>query len=225
MSLGTSRITESLNRWLNKLEPQFGLKRPDQVKEAPNQGERVPPGQFLSKKFPVLTYGSAPKVDLETWTFKVFGVVNQEITLDWQQFTELDWQVIGADFHCVTQWSALDQTWEGVPAATLLDLAGVKPEARFVMAHCFGKYTTNLPLDLALEEGFLAHRQNGAELGRDHGWPLRLVVPSRYGWKSAKWVNGLELMLEDAPGFWEQRGYNNNADPWKEERFWPELTR
>ena len=99
MSLGTSRITESLNRWLNKLEPQFGLKRPDQVKEAPNQGERVPPGQFLSKKFPVLTYGSAPKVDLETWTFKVFGVVNQEITLDWQQFTELDWQVIGADFH------------------------------------------------------------------------------------------------------------------------------
>ncbi len=154
---------------------------------------------------------------MNTWTFKVFGVVNQEVTLDWQQFTELDWQVIGADFHCVTQWSALDQTWEGVPAATLLDLAGVKPEAKFVMAHCFGKYTTNLPLDLALEEGFLAHRHNGAELGKDHGWPLRLVVPSRYGWKSAKWVNGLELMLEDAPGFWEQRGYNNNADPWKEE--------
>ena len=225
MSAGTSGITESLNRWLNKLEPQFGLKRPDQVKEAPNQGERVPPGQFLSKKFPVLTYGSPPKVDMDTWTFKVFGVVNQEVTLDWQQFTELDWQALDADFHCVTQWSALDQTWEGVPAATLLDLAGVKPEAKFVMAHCFGKYTTNLPLDLALEEGFLAHRHNGAELGKDHGWPLRLVVPSRYGWKSAKWVNGLELMLEDAPGFWEQRGYNNNADPWKEERFWPELTR
>ena len=197
-------------------EPQFGLKRPDQVKEAPNypnEKERVPPGQFLSKKFPVLTYGSRPQVDLNTWTFRVFGVVNREVTLDWRQFTELDWVTLNADFHCVTQWSALDQTWEGVPAATLLELAGVKAEARYVMAHCFGGYSTNLPLDMVLEEGFLAHRHNGAELGKDHGWPLRLIVPSRYAWKSAKWINGLELMLEDAPGFWEQRGYNNNADP------------
>ena len=92
------------------------------------------------------------------------------------------------------------------------------------MAHCFGDYTTNVPLEIALSEGLLAHKQNGAEIGKDHGWPLRLIIPSRYGWKSAKWVNGIELMAEDAPGFWEQRGYNNNGDPWQEERFWPELT-
>ena len=207
------------------MEPQFGLKRPDQVKEAPDQGERVPPGQFLSKRFPVLTYGSRPEVDIGLWTFRVFGVVDHEVTLTWKQFTELDWVGLTADFHCVTQWSALDQSWEGVRAATVLDLAGVRPQAKFVMAHCFGGYTTNLPLDMVLEEGFLAHKHNGAELGKDHGWPLRLIVPSRYAWKSAKWVNGLELMTEDAPGFWEERGYNNNADPWKEERFWPELTR
>ncbi len=225
MSAGASRIAESLNRWLNKLEPQFGLKRPDQVKEAPDQGERVPPGQFLSKKFPVLTYGSTPKVDLATWTLRVYGVVEREITLDWSQFVDLDWVVLNADFHCVTQWSALDNTWEGVPFSTLVELAGVKPQARFVLAHCYGGYSANLPLDLALAEGFLAHRHNGSELGKDHGWPLRLVVPSRYAWKSAKWVNGIELLTEDSPGFWEQRGYNNNADPWKEERFWPELTR
>lgn len=220
-----SRLTQSLNRWLSKLEPQFGLKRPDQVKPAPPQGERVPPGQFLSNKFPVLTYGSAPKVNLDTWQLRVYGLVAREITLDWQQFLALDWITLNADFHCVTQWSALDNAWEGVPFADLMTLAGPLPTANFVLAHCYGGYTTNVPLDLLMAEGFLAHRRNGQELGRDHGWPLRLIVPSRYAWKSAKWLNGIELLAEDAPGFWEQRGYNNNADPWKEERFWPELTR
>lgn len=208
-------------------EPQYGLKRPDQVKPAPDQGkgERVPPGQFVSQKFPVLTYGSSPKIDLKTWKLRVFGLVDQKIELDWEQFTHLDWVAVTADFHCVTQWSALDNAWEGVPLSALVALARPKPEARFVMAHCYGGYTTNLPLDASLEEGLLAHKHNGAELGRDHGWPVRLIVPSRYGWKSAKWVNGIELMAEDAPGFWEQRGYSNNADPWKEERFWPELNK
>ena len=209
------------------MQPEFGLKRPDQVKTAPAQGkgDRVPPGQFLSKKFPVLTYGSTPQVNLQTWKIRIFGLVEREITLDWQQFTDLDWVTITADFHCVTQWSSLDNTWEGVQVADLVSLAGAKPEANFIMAHCFGGYTTNLPLDLVLEEGLVVHRQNGEELGLDHGWPTRLIVPSRYAWKSAKWVNGIELMAADAPGFWEQRGYNNNADPWKEERFWPELSR
>jgi DMSO/TMAO reductase YedYZ molybdopterin-dependent catalytic subunit len=205
--------------------PEFGLKRPDQVKSAPPAGERVPPGQFVAKTFPVLTYGDTPEIDLATWQIRVWGLVEREITLDWRQFCDLPWVTIGADFHCVTQWSALDQTWEGVPVAALLEQAGIKPEAGYILAHCFGDYTTNLPLDLTLSEGLLAHRQNGAEIGKDHGWPLRLVIPSRYGWKSAKWVNGIELMAEDAPGFWEQRGYNNNADPWQEERFWPELTK
>ena len=207
------------------MEPQYGLKRPDQVKIAPQVGERVPPGQYLSKKFPVLTYGSKPKIDLASWQIRVFGLVEQEIELDWQEFTGLEWVTITADFHCVTQWSSLDNTWEGVPLASLIAPARPLPMARFVMAHCFGGYTTNLPIEVAMEEGLLAHRQNGQELGQDHGWPVRLIIPSRYGWKSAKWLNGIELLAEDAPGFWEQRGYNNNADPWKEERFWPELTR
>jgi len=209
------------------LEPQFGLKRPDQVKIAPDQGkgDRVPPGQFLSNKFPVLTYGSSPEVDLKTWKIRLFGLVEQEIELDWEQFTSLEWVGMTADFHCVTQWSSLDNVWEGVLFSGLVAAAKPKPEAQFVMAHCYGDYSTNLPLDVAMEEGILAHKQNGEEISKDHGWPLRLIVPSRYAWKSAKWVNGIELMAEDAPGFWEQRGYNNNADPWKEERFWPELTK
>jgi len=202
------------------------LKRPDQLKDAPDQGmgDRVPPGQFLSNKFPVLTYGSTPKVDLDTWKFRVFGLVEQEVKLTWDQFTKLTWTTVTADFHCVTQWSSLDNTWEGVTFPDLMTLAQPKPEAKFVMAHCFGGYTTNLPLEVAMEEGLLAHKQDGEPLGEGHGWPLRLIIPSRYGWKSAKWLNGIELIAEDAPGFWEQRGYNNNADPWKEERFWPELT-
>ena len=205
--------------------PEFGLKRPDQVKFAPPAGERVPPGQFVAKTFPVLTYGETPEIDLATWRIRVWGLVEQEVILDWPQFRNLPGITLDADFHCVTQWSALDQTWEGIPVSALLETAGTLPAARYIMAHCFGDYTTNLPLDLALAEGLLAYRQNGAELGKDHGWPLRLVIPSRYGWKSAKWVNGIELLAADAPGFWEQRGYHNNADPWQEERFWPELTR
>ena len=202
------------------------MKRPDQIKEAPDQGmgDRVPPGQFLSNKFPVLTYGSTPKVSLDTWKFRVFGLVEQEVKLTWDQFTKLTWTTVTADFHCVTQWSSLDNTWEGVTFPELMALAQPKPEAKFVMAHCFGGYTTNLPLEVAMEDGLLAHKQDGEPLGEGHGWPLRLILPSRYGWKSAKWLNGIELIAEDAPGFWEQRGYNNNADPWKEERFWPELT-
>ena len=203
------------------------MKRPDRVKTAPDQGygERVPPGQFVTNKFPVLTYGPEPKIDIKTWRMRVFGLVDREVSLDWQQFAALPWQTVEADFHCVTQWSALEQTWEGVWLSDLVELAGVSADSNFVMAHCFGGYSTNLPLDIALEEGLLVHKQDGKPLGKSHGWPLRLVVPSLYGWKSAKWVNGIELMAEDAPGFWELRGYHNNGDPWKEERFWPELTR
>ena len=203
------------------------MKRPDQIKNAPDLGpeSRVPPGQFLTNKFPVLTYGPTPKVKLETWKFKVFGLVEQPLELNWEGFNQLPWTAITADFHCVTQWSALDNTWEGVRLDHLLSLAKPLAQANFVMAHCEGGYTTNLPLDLSLDEGFLAHKQDGKPLEKGHGWPLRLIIPSRYGWKSAKWLNGIELMAEDKPGFWEERGYNNNADPWKEERFWPELTK
>ena len=203
------------------------MKRPDQIKQAPDQGqgERVPPGQFVSRKFPVLTYGPTPVIDLDKWRLRVFGLVENELEFGWDQFLELPWSKVEADFHCVTQWSALDNTWEGVLFSELVSQAMPAPEAKFLMAHCYGDYTTNISLEAVLESGgLLAHKRDGEELPPDHGWPLRLVVPSRYGWKSAKWLNGIEFMAEDKPGFWELRGYNNNADPWKEERFWPELT-
>ena len=203
------------------------MKRPDQIRKGPDQGlgGRVPPGQFVSRKFPVLTYGSNPQVDLDRWRLRVFGLVEEELEFDWDQFEELPWSRVEADFHCVTQWSALDNAWEGVLFSELVSRAKPKPEAKFVMAHCYGDYTTNLSLEAVMESaGILAHKRDGEELSPDHGWPLRLVVPGRYGWKSAKWLNGIEFMAEDRPGFWELRGYNNNADPWKEERFWPELT-
>ncbi len=203
------------------------MKRPDQIKGAADQGygERVPPGQFVTNKFPVLTYGPTPKIDLESWRLRIFGEVEDEVELTWDQFTSLPWSHIESDFHCVTQWSALDNTWEGVLVEDVLKLATPKPEILYVMAHCYGDYTTNLPLAVVLEEkAILAHKRDGRELEREHGWPLRLVVPKRYGWKSAKWINGLELIGKDRPGFWETRGYNSNADPWKEERFWDELS-
>ena len=137
------------------------MKRPDQVKTAPDQsmGDRVPPGQFLTEKFPVLTYGPEPKIDIDTWQIRVFGLVERDITLNWEEFSNLKWTTTLADFHCVTQWSKLDNTWEGVNFNDLVTAAGPKPEAKFVMAHCYGGYSTNLPLDLAMDEGILAHKQ------------------------------------------------------------------
>ena len=202
------------------------MKRPEQVKGAPDQGrgDKVPPGQFVTEKFPVLTYGATPKIDLSSWQLRIFGLVEQELTLNWAEFKALPWSTVEADFHCVTQWSALDNRWEGVLFSELMELVKPKPEAEYIMAHCYGGYTTNIPAEAALEgNGILAHRRDGVELPVDHGWPIRLVIPNRYGWKSAKWLNGIEFMAQDKPGFWEQRGYNNNADPWKKERFWPEL--
>ena len=204
------------------------MKRPDQIRKVPDQGagDRVPPGQFVSRKFPVLTYGPTPRLDLDSWRLNIFGLVEEELEIDWDQFKALPWSAVEADFHCVTQWSALDNVWEGVLFTDLMKLVNPRPEANYIMAHCYGGYTTNLPLATALEgPGILANKHDGQELSPDHGWPLRLVVPNRYGWKSAKWLKGIEFMAQDRPGFWEVRGYNNNADPWREERFWPELTK
>jgi len=199
------------------------VKRPDQIKKVPERAD-APPGQFVTSKFPVLTYGATPKIEKKDWRLRLFGLVEKEVELDWEQFMALPQSIVTADFHCVTQWSRLDNVWEGVLFRDVARLVKVKPQARYVMAHCYGGYTTNMPLQVILEENvMLAHRHDGQELPREHGGPVRLVVPSRYGWKSAKWINGIEFMAEDRPGFWEQRGYHMNGDPWKEERFWPEL--
>ena len=190
------------------------------IKQDP-QGRNVPPGQYVTRKFPVLTFGPTPVIDLDTWRFKVFGLVENEVVLDWQHFTGLPKVTVDAEFHCVTQWSRLENTWEGVSFNELMKLVNPRPEANFVMAHCHGGYSTNLALDALQDDDVLfAYRHDGAPLEPDHGGPLRLVVPKRYGWKSAKWVNGLEFMAEDAPGFWEVRGYHMEGDPLKEQRFW-----
>ena len=188
------------------------------------KGVEVPPGQFLTEKFPVLTFGSAPKIDLETWQFKVSGLVEKELTLTWEEFMGLEKITLDAEFHCVTQWSRLQNTWEGIAFNEVMKLLKLKPEAKYVMAHCYGGYSTNLDLDVVMDDDVLfAYKHDGELLSRDHGGPLRLVVPKRYGWKSAKWVNGLEFMAEDEPGFWEVRGYHMRGDPWKEERFRSDL--
>ena len=185
----------------------------------------APPGQFVTDKFPVLTFGPTPRIDLDAWQFKVFGLVDEEITLDWQQFNDLPQVTLDAEFHCVTQWSKLQNTWQGILFTDVMKLVTPKPEAKYVMAHCYGGYTTNVSLDILIDDDVMfAHSHDGAPLTPQHGGPMRLVVPKRYGWKSAKWVSGIEFMAEDEPGFWEMRGYHMEGDPWKEERFWSSLT-
>lgn len=181
---------------------------------------RVPPGQYLTEKFPVLSYGPTPQFNPATWDFRVIGLVEEPIRLSYEQLRALPRSRQVSDFHCVTTWSRLDNDWEGVRVADLMKLVKLKPEARYVIIHCDGGYTTNLALgDFLGDDVILATRHDGRDLEPDHGFPLRLVVPKLYGWKSAKWVRALEFSAEDKRGFWEVRGYHNHADPWIEERY------
>ena len=182
---------------------------------------KYPPGQYTTKKFPVLTYGVTPKILTSDWRFKVWGLVDQIVTFAWDDFMKLPQTLLKADFHCVTTWSRYGDTWGGVLFKDLMKVLKVKPEAKHVMQHAYGGYTTNLPLEWMLSEDVIfVHTVNGEPLERDHGGPMRVFTPRRYAWKGAKWVNGLEFMKDDRPGFWEQNGYSNTADPWKEERTW-----
>ena len=183
--------------------------------------ERIPPGQYLTKQFPVLTVGPNPKYDLATWDFAVFGEVEREVKLSWDELMALPQRDVTLDIHCVTRWSKLDTTWTGVPVKDVLDRAGLKPSGTHLMAYSDGGYTTNVPLDAVLEDdALLAHSYDGQPLEADHGAPLRLIVPKRYFWKSAKFLRKLEVMSQDRMGFWELNGYHNDADPWREERHW-----
>jgi DMSO/TMAO reductase YedYZ molybdopterin-dependent catalytic subunit len=187
------------------------------------RAERVPPRQALTRKWPVLHAGTVPAFDPARWTFHVFGKVERPWEGTHAEFVAQPRVRVLADMHCVTRWSKLDNTWEGVSTRQVMSHVRPLPEARFVMVHCEHGFTTNLPLDDFLDEDCLfAWKHNGQDLEPDHGWPLRLVVPRLYAWKSAKWVRGIELMTADRPGFWEDwshGGYHMRGDPWQEERF------
>jgi DMSO/TMAO reductase YedYZ molybdopterin-dependent catalytic subunit len=181
---------------------------------------RVPPGQVLTPKWPVLHYGGVPRVDLNTWDFRVFGLVRQPLRLTWSDFKGLPRATVQCDIHCVTRWSRLDNAFEGVAFREIYERCQPEPSATYVMVHAENGFTTNVPLeDLLRPNVLLADTHDGGPLPPDHGWPLRLVVPHLYFWKSAKWVRGFEFLAEDRPGFWEQYGYHMRGDPWKEERY------
>jgi DMSO/TMAO reductase YedYZ molybdopterin-dependent catalytic subunit len=188
-----------------------------QAPEAPS--DRVPPGQYVTRDFPVLSAGPTPRIADADWRFEVIGQVDKPRGWTWPEFLALPSEEVRVDIHCVTKWSKLDTTWRGVSVDTLLD--GVETAAEYVLAHSYGGYTTNLPLeDVTGGKAWVADTYDGAPLDPEHGGPARLLVPHLYFWKSAKWVQGLTLMDSDEPGFWEQNGYNMHGDPWTEERYW-----
>lgn len=182
---------------------------------------RLPPGQYTTDRFPVLHAGLVPTVDPGTWDFTVGGLVARPLRLTFDEFRALPTATITADIHCVTKWTKFDTTWEGVPTKTILERVGLASGATHAVVKAEHGFTANLPLaDLARDGNLLAWRYDGADLEPDHGWPLRLVVPHLYFWKSVKWVRGFDLLDHDEPGFWERNGYHMYGDPFREQRFW-----
>jgi len=181
---------------------------------------RLPPGQSLTLKWPVLHYGSVPRFDPERCDFRVYGAVDAPVRWTWSEFNALPKVKRHSDFHCVTRWSRFDNDWEGVAFREVLERVKLKAGARYVLVHAEQGFTANVPLaDLDREEVLLATHHDGQPLSPEHGYPLRLIVPHLYAWKSVKWVRGIEFLDQDAPGFWEQNGYHMYGDPWKEQRF------
>ena len=186
----------------------------------PERTRRLPPGQTLTEDWPVLDLGNKPLVPLDQWSLTVKGAVIRPITWDWATFMAQPQVELTSDIHCVTQWSRYDNHWTGVATQHLLNVAGARTGASHVVLHSHDGYTTNMRLDqFAAADAVLAHAWQGEPISRDHGGPMRLVIPGLYFWKSAKWVRHIAILDGDAPGFWETRGYHNNGDPWKEERY------
>ena len=208
-----SKLTTSKRRWAAEHKFITGhISRPET--------ERLPPGQHLVKNWPVLDLGQTPSVSTDSWRLEVRGLIETPLTLRWTEFQALEQSKKLSDIHCVTTWSRYDNEWKGVSTRDLLDLAMPKPEATHVMLTSYDGYTTNLPLeDFASEDAILATHWEGALITRDHGGPMRLVIPHLYFWKSAKWLRRIELMAGDRAGFWEQNGYHMYGDPWREERY------
>jgi DMSO/TMAO reductase YedYZ molybdopterin-dependent catalytic subunit len=184
------------------------------------KAQRIPPGQYLTEDFPVLSAGPTPLLSLDRWTFKMEGLVKEKVSWTWGEFLKLPSQTFVVDISCVTKWTHLDMRWEGVSVDTLLEHVELDRKAAFVTAFSHEGYTTNLPLaDLLNGQAFIAYKYDDKPLSPEHGGPARLVVPHLYFWKSAKWVAGLRFSEKDRRGFWESAGYNNHGDPWKEERY------
>jgi DMSO/TMAO reductase YedYZ molybdopterin-dependent catalytic subunit len=200
--------------------PLFRSKAEDKVRAAGYDPARLPPGQYLTEKWPVLHAGDVPKIDLASWDLRVWGEVENEVTLTFEELQALPATEVTSDIHCVTRWSRFDAHFKGVHWREIAKLVQPKPSARFVIAHAEQSFTANSPLAAIEDENALiVYEADGEPLTLDHGWPVRLFVPAKYFWKSAKWLRGLELTAADKPGFWERYGYNNNADYWKEERY------
>jgi DMSO/TMAO reductase YedYZ molybdopterin-dependent catalytic subunit len=198
----------------------FRSKAEDKVREAGYDPARLPPGQYLTEKWPVLHAGEVPDTDLATWDFRVWGEVEEPLTLSWAEFDALPKSENVQDIHCVTRWSRFDTRFRGVHWRELAERVRPKPTARFAIAHSEHGYTANVPLAfLEHELALFVTEADGEALEPEHGWPLRLVIPGKYFWKSAKWLRGIELSSIDRPGFWERYGYHNDADPWQEERY------
>jgi DMSO/TMAO reductase YedYZ molybdopterin-dependent catalytic subunit len=198
------------------------LKRSAARQPAREAGERLPPGQVETKKWPVLHHGEIPRVDLAKWDFRVFGLIEKPLRLSWAEFDALPKSDTTSDIHCVTRWSRFGMRWRGVLVRDLMARVALRPEAAFVLAHGENGFTANLPLgDFMRDENLFATHADGAPLSPEHGGPLRLVVPHLYFWKSAKWLRGLEFLEKDRAGFWEGVGYHRRGDPWREERFEP----
>jgi DMSO/TMAO reductase YedYZ molybdopterin-dependent catalytic subunit len=200
----------------------FGRKTEEAATQEQQAGQtRLPPGQYLTTKWPVLSYESTPKFDASAYRFRVWGDVEAPIELSWEELQSLPRTQLTTDIHCVTTWSRYDNAWEGVPIRAILQRVRPSAEARYVMQHSYTGYTTNVPLSaLDDDDVMIVFKHNGADLAPEHGGPVRMLVPKLYFYKSAKWLSGLEFLREDRPGFWEIRGYSNSADPWKEERYW-----
>lgn len=206
--------------WKKLIEGKIALAKQGNKPSKASPDERIPAGQKLVTNFPILDLGIRPDVSTANWTLRVYGLVENELNLDWAAFRKLPQIKDTSDFHCVTRWSMLDVEWEGVKAQDLLMLAVPLETAHFVTLHSYDGYTTNISLEALLDDDvMIAHSALGKPLEHEHGGPVRLVVPKRYAWKSAKWLKAIELHAEDRLGFWEERGYHNIADPWKEERF------
>jgi len=192
------------------------------MREAGYDPARLPPGQYLTEKWPVLHAGSVPSypANLDGWDFRVTGEVESPATLTWTELDELPHVEVTQDIHCVTRWSRFDATFSGIPWSAIAELAQPRPTARYAIAHAEAGFTANVPIEFLEREGaMLATHADGEPLTSEHGWPVRLIVPGKYFWKSAKWLRGIELRADDEPGFWERLGYHNDADPFLEQRF------